>query len=92
MMMVEIPIPSRARWPRLMSEPEAAEYLSIGKTTLREKGPPPKHVGRSVRYDIRDLDRWADRLDGQELAPAEAEAETDAFTRQFLKERQNGRG
>lgn len=52
-------------WPRLMSEPQAAAYLSIGKTTLRTKGPAPKREGRRVLYDRLDLDRWADRLGEQ---------------------------
>src|SRR3712207_3561874 len=54
-------------WPRLMDEPQAGEYLSIGKTMLREHGPKPKRLGRRVLYDRRDLDRWADRLGGQPL-------------------------
>ena len=60
-------IAARMRWPRLLSECEAAEYLSIGTTTLREKGPAPKVLGRRRLYDIKDLDRWADRLGGQPL-------------------------
>jgi len=54
-------------WPRLMRRPEAAAYLGIGVTMLDEHGPAPKRLGRRVLYDIRDLDRWADALDGQPL-------------------------
>ncbi len=91
-MVAEATPPARRYWPRLMRESEAADYLSIGTTTLREKGPEPKHIGRSVRYDINDLDRWADRLDGQPLAPEQIEEETDAVTRRWLEKRKNGRG
>lgn len=52
-------------WPRLMNEGQAAAYLSIGATTLREKGPAPRELGRRRLYDRLDLDRWADRLGGQ---------------------------
>lgn len=77
--------PSRSRWPRLLKEPDACEYLSIGKSTLRDHGPQPKHLGRAVLYDIRDLDRWADRLGDQPLEPdehlKEAASVEDAYFR-----------
>jgi hypothetical protein len=81
-----------ARWPRLLAEPEAAEYLSIGKTLLRTRGPDPRRVGRRVLYDIRDLDRWADRLADQPLDDADEEAEAALVEKRFLERRKNGRG
>jgi len=47
---------------RLRTE-EAARYLSVSANTLinwRHKGGGPDfiRVGRGVRYDTRDLDRW----------------------------------
>ena len=74
-------------WPRLMPEPMAAAYLQIGKTTLRERGPKPKQVGRSVRWDRLDLDRWTDALSGQPLDAQQAEAEADEVERRFLERR-----
>lgn len=72
-------------WPRLMDEPQAAEYLSIGKTMLREHGPKPKRLGRRVLYDRVDLDRWADRLGGQPLDIAEQAAEAAEVERRFVE-------
>lgn len=62
-------------WPRLMAVHLAARYLGIGVTTLRHKGPEPKRIGARVLYDRRDLDRWADALNGQPLDAGEREAE-----------------
>lgn len=67
-----LPLPRAARmpgWPRLMDVDLAAAYLGIGASTLRDKGPGAKHLGRRVLYDRRDLDRWADALGGQPLDP-----------------------
>ena len=78
-----LPIPEAPRrpvlpdWPRLMAAPLAAAYLGVGATTLREQGPQPKRLGARVLYDRRDLDRWADALDGQPLDPARRSAEGD---------------
>lgn len=77
-------------WPRLMDEPQAAEYLSIGKTLLRMHGPKPKKLGRRVLYDRRDLDRWADRLGEQPLDEREEAEEAREVERRFL-ERFNAR-
>jgi hypothetical protein len=74
-------------WPRLMGEPQAADYLSIGKTLLRAHGPEPKRLGRRVLYDRRDLDRWADRLAGQPLDVYEQRAEASEIERRFLEKR-----
>lgn len=77
----------RAYPPRLMSETEAAHYLSIGTTTLRERGPSPKRLGRRVLYDIKDLDRWADRLGDQPLDEQSAKEEAAEVERKFLERR-----
>lgn len=77
-------------WPRLMSEPMAASYLGIGTTTLRESGIARKHIGRRVVYDRRELDRYADALDGQPLDDREREAEAGAVNFR-VKERLRGR-
>lgn len=78
-------------WPRLLTIELAARYLSIGVTTLRDHGPAPKRSGRRILYDIRDLDRWADRLDGQPLDADAEEAEAAEVERRFLEQRV-GRG
>ena len=84
--------PVRARWPRLLKEPEACEYLSIGKSTLRDHGPQPKHLGRSVLYDIRDLDRWADRLEDQPLEENDRVKEAAHVEDEFFRRRAEKRG
>lgn len=61
--------------PRLMTVEQACYYLSIGRTTLRDCGPAPKRFGSRVMYDIIDLDRWADSLDGKPLTPEQTKAE-----------------
>lgn len=62
-------------WPRLLSRAMAAQYLGIGISTLDDRGPNPKRIGRRVLYDIRDLDRWADALEGQPLSHDDRQAE-----------------
>jgi hypothetical protein len=79
-------------WPRLMDEPLAARYLSIGTTTLRERGPSPKRFGRRVLYDRNDLDRWADRLGDQPLDEAAEGAESREVERRFFEKREKRRG
>ena len=74
-------------WPRLLSERLAADYLGIGATTLRERGPEPKKVGSRTLWDRRDLDRWADALDGQPLTEQESIAESKDVERRFLEGR-----
>jgi len=51
--------------PRLLSAPEVAEYLGLPLSTVYEYAKtqrlPSLHVGRegrSLRFDVRDLDRW----------------------------------
>lgn len=82
--------PERAQvpnWPRLMGAPMAADYLSISPNSLRDHGPAPKRFGKRVLYDIRDLDRWADRLDGQPLDAQETLDEATEVERRFLERR-----
>jgi hypothetical protein len=74
-------------WPRLMSEPLAAAYVSLSVTTLRSQGPSPARLGRRRLYDRRDLDRWADRLGGQPLTVAEQRQEASEVERRFLEKR-----
>jgi hypothetical protein len=87
----ELARPALPDWPRLMGEPMAAEYLSIGVTTLRERGPAPKRFGRRRLYDRHDLDRWADRLGGQPLDARAEQEEADEVERRFM-ERRRGHG
>jgi hypothetical protein len=82
------PLPAApARWPRLMREADAAAYLSIGTTTLRQRGPAPLKLGARTLWDRRDLDRWADALDDQPLGEADAAAESREVERRFLEGR-----
>ena len=59
---------------RLLSVGDTAIYLELSKQTIyngisRNARTPfpikPKRVGKLVRFDIRDLDRWVDSLDTQ---------------------------
>lgn len=68
----------------------AAAYLSRSPTVIRDRGPQPKRDGRSVLYDRRDLDRWADTLGGQPLDEQERLAESAQVERRFM-EKQRGR-
>jgi hypothetical protein len=70
-----------------MSERQAADYLSIGTTTLRSEGPEPKRWGRRILWDRHDLDRWADRLGGQPLTAVEQGREASEIERRFLEKR-----
>ncbi len=49
---------------RLMTVDEAGDYLGYTPAAVRHmvaKGQLPcVHVGRSVRFDVKDLDRWID--------------------------------
>ncbi len=56
---------------RLLSIQEAARYLSLSPRTLYNMVAPkaktpfpvrPKRIGKLVRFDIRDLDRYVDSL------------------------------
>jgi hypothetical protein len=74
-----------------MGERMAADYLSIGVGKLRDLLPPKKVGGRSL-WDIRDLDRLADTIDGvQVLDDDDVAAQSKDVERQFLEKRK-GRG
>jgi hypothetical protein len=60
-----------ARWPKLLSIEQAAEYLSISPKTIRNglgpRAPKPfpvkaKRFGKRVLFDIKDLEKYADGL------------------------------
>jgi hypothetical protein len=74
-------------WPRLMGEELAAAYVSLSATTLRERGPEPRRLGKRRLYDRNDLDRWADRLGGQPLTVPEQHREAADVERRFLEKR-----
>jgi hypothetical protein len=80
-------------WPRLMTERMAADYLSIGKYMLRERGPKPVKSGARSLWDLRDLDRWADALAGRPLDESDTAAQSNDVERQFLEgRRKKGQG
>lgn len=79
-------------WPRLMSQPIAAAYLSVSENKLREQGPKPKPWGGRILYDRKDLDRFADRLEGQPLDTAAEADEAASIEERFLENRKRGRG
>ncbi|MBX9816161.1 MAG: helix-turn-helix domain-containing protein [Sphingomonas sp.] len=92
MKMEQITRPAPVRpWGRLLSVVDAAAYLGISASSLREHGPEPKRLGARVLYDIRDLDRWADRLSGEPLDENDEEREAREVERRFLEKR-SGRG
>lgn len=70
-------------WPRLMSVDLAADYVGIGSTKLREKGPKPKRFGGRVLYDRQDLDRWVDALGDQPLDDEQKKDEGDEIERRI---------
>jgi hypothetical protein len=79
--------PTLPDWPRLMGEDMAAAYVSLSATTLRERGPEPRRLGKRRLYDRNDLDRWADRLGGQPLIAVEQRQEAAEVERRFLEKR-----
>lgn len=81
-----------AAWPRLMSAPIAAAYLSLSETTIREHGPKAKRYGKRVLWDINDLNRWADALGDQPLDEKQQKAEAASITEAWLRNRKNARG
>lgn len=54
--------------PRLMKTSQAAQYIGVSATKLRELPIPAKRDGGNILYDRIDLDAHADNLpyDGQE--------------------------
>lgn len=55
--------------PRLLTDPEAATYLGVSLSFLRQgrmegrrenrsPGPPFIKMGKAIRYDLQDLDAW----------------------------------
>ena len=53
---------ARAFVPRLMPCPEAAAYLGVSATTLRQLPIPRRALGAKRLYDKADLDAYADSL------------------------------
>ena len=58
---------------RLMKTEDAAEYLGLSIRTLENwryqgRGPQVVKMGRTVRYDLRDLDRWIEEHQHGEFA------------------------
>lgn len=56
---------------RLLTIPETASYLGISKRTIyngtsrKSKNPfpvRPKRIGKAIRFDLRDLERYIDSL------------------------------
>lgn len=57
-------------WPRLLSTEQAMAYLGTSKTKFSETYKPVLNAitnGRSVRYDIRDIDKMIDNLKNNDL-------------------------
>ena len=52
-----LPLPAR----RLLTTEEAASYCGVSVSTLKAHvRVAPVKIGNSVRYDVRELDRWLD--------------------------------
>jgi hypothetical protein len=75
-----------------MNEADAAAYLSIGTTKLRESGPAPKRWDGRTLWDRRDLDRFADALAGQPLDDADTAGQSKDVERNFLDRRSKRKG
>lgn len=71
-------------WPKLMTAAVAARYLSVGLKTLRDRGPKPVHLGRSVRYDRERLDDWANELNGPLAGSSEHKPTSEEIEERFL--------
>lgn len=83
-------VPIKARWGRLLSEDDVAEYLSLSRTTVRTLGLKCRRHGRRVLYDIKDVDGWVDRMGDQ---PPEADERAIAEERErFFARRRQRRG
>ncbi|MGE0483492.1 MAG: helix-turn-helix domain-containing protein [Gammaproteobacteria bacterium] len=65
---------------RLLTESEAAYYLKLSRSTLRQQRMqnrpvgrlrliPFIRIGRNIRYDVRDLDAWITRQKGHGREP-----------------------
>jgi excisionase family DNA binding protein len=56
--------------PRLLTSPQAASYLGVSETKLRElvagKRIAEARIDGCVRFDVRQLDRFVDRLSPDE--------------------------
>jgi hypothetical protein len=76
-------------WPRWMTTKMAAAYLSVSENTFRGFGIVPIERGRSVRYDRRSLDLYADRMAGQPLSPEERESASKDVESAFLERRRH---
>lgn len=76
-------------WPRLMGAELAATYVGLSENSLVRYGPKPKAVGRRRLYDRKDLDRWADALDGQPLDAEQEASQNRDVERDFLEGRAN---
>lgn len=60
---------------KYLTEREAADYLGFRPASIRQSRwsgtlagtTPPRHInfGRSVRYELAELDRWAESLAGE---------------------------
>jgi predicted DNA-binding transcriptional regulator AlpA len=72
---------------RLLTEQETAEYISLSRSFLRQGRiyghrdghiPPPRHIqlGRAVRYDIQDLDKWIEQF--RSALDSEVQEQTDS--------------
>ena len=57
---------------RLLTVEEAARYLGLSPRTIHNAVPPksknpfpvwPKRIGKLVRFDLKDLDKYVDTLD-----------------------------
>jgi hypothetical protein len=56
--------------PRLMPAPQAAHYIGVSESTLRELGLPRKQLGAKRLYDRIELDAYVNSLttEGETLA------------------------
>ena len=61
--------------PRYLNQAHAAAHLGLSVTTFKELVQPALeasgvvlHVGRAVRFDVEDLDRWAAVRKGKPVA------------------------
>ena len=55
-------MPAPSFTPRLMPAPQAAHYIGVSESTLRDLPIPRKVLGRKRMYDRLELDAYVDNL------------------------------
>ncbi len=78
---------------RLLLKPsEAAQAMGVCERTLWGLDIPRIKIGRSVRYDVRDLEAWIERNRVSDREPVRGKEEVDANGSSHKNEQREGTG